>query len=85
LAFMQLTDALKKALPDRLGELVTLAVTSATGNEYERNQDERLCDLRESVHGHDLRSVRAVGHLRSGAISRWNPLPQGGLRPRAAT
>jgi len=44
LAFMQLTDALKKALPDRLGELVTLAVTSATGNEYERNQHERLCE-----------------------------------------
>lgn len=44
LAFMQLTDALKKALPDRLGELVTLAVTAATGNEYERNQHERLCE-----------------------------------------
>ena len=44
LAFMQLTDALKQALPDRLGELVTLAVTSATGNEYERNQHERLCE-----------------------------------------
>ena len=44
LAFMQLTDALKKALPDRLGELVTLAVTTATGNEYERNQHERLCE-----------------------------------------
>ena len=44
LAFMQLTDALKKALPDRLGELVTLAVTNATGNEYERHQQERLCE-----------------------------------------
>jgi len=44
LAFMQLTDALKKALPDRLGELVTLTVTSSTGNEYERNQHERLCE-----------------------------------------
>ncbi len=44
LAFIQLTDALKKALPDRLGELVTLTVTSATGNEYERNQHERLCE-----------------------------------------
>ncbi len=44
LAFMQLTDALKKALPDRLTELVALTVTTATGNEYERNQHERLCE-----------------------------------------
>jgi len=44
LAFMQLTDALKNALPDRLTELVALTVTTATGNEYERNQHERLCE-----------------------------------------
>jgi alkylhydroperoxidase family enzyme len=44
LAFMQLTDELKKALPDRLTELVALTVAAATGNEYERNQHERLCE-----------------------------------------
>src|SRR5712664_1357303 len=44
LAFMQLTDALHKALPDRLVEVVALTVTTQTGNEYERNQHERLCE-----------------------------------------
>lgn len=44
LAFMQLTDALKSALPDRLTELVALTVGAATGNEYESNQHERLCE-----------------------------------------
>ncbi len=44
LAFMQLTDALHKALPDRLVEVVALTVTLHTGNEYERNQHERLCE-----------------------------------------
>ena len=44
LAFMQLTDALKQALPERLTELVALTVAAATGNEYERNQHERLCE-----------------------------------------
>jgi alkylhydroperoxidase family enzyme len=44
LAFMQLTDALKKALPDRLTELVALTVANTTGNEYEGNQHERLCE-----------------------------------------
>src|SRR5260370_33896028 len=44
LAFMQLTDELNKALPDRLTELVALTVAATTGNEYERNQQERLCE-----------------------------------------
>jgi alkylhydroperoxidase family enzyme len=44
LAFMQLTDALKQALPERLTELVALTVANATGNAYERNQHERLCE-----------------------------------------
>lgn len=43
LAFMQFTDALNKALPDRLVEVVALTVAAATENEYERNQHERLC------------------------------------------
>src|SRR5215471_19011681 len=44
LTFMQFTDALKKALPDRLTEVIALTVASATKNEYERNQHERLCE-----------------------------------------
>jgi alkylhydroperoxidase family enzyme len=44
LAFMQLTDSLKNALPDRLTELLALTVGAATGNEYESNQHERLCE-----------------------------------------
>lgn len=44
LAFMQLTEATKKAVSDRLNELVTLTVAASTGNEYERNQHERLCE-----------------------------------------
>jgi len=44
LAFMQLTDSLHKAVPDRLVEVVALTVTTHTGNEYERNQHERLCE-----------------------------------------
>jgi len=62
LAFMQLTEALKKALPDRLGELVTLAVTSATGNEYERNQHERLCERL----GYERSWIAAAGGRGSG-------------------
>jgi hypothetical protein len=44
LSFMALTDALKEALPDRLTEIVALTVATATGNDYERHQHERLCE-----------------------------------------
>lgn len=40
--FMQMTEALKKALPDRLTELGALTVASVMGNDYERHQHERL-------------------------------------------
>lgn len=43
LAFMHFTDALKQALPDRLAEAAVLTVASLMGNDYERNQHERLC------------------------------------------
>jgi alkylhydroperoxidase family enzyme len=42
LAFMELTEALKEALPDRLTEVVALTVAAVTGNTYERHQHERL-------------------------------------------
>jgi len=41
--FMEMTEALKKAVPDRITEAVSLTVAVKTGNAYERNQHERLC------------------------------------------
>jgi hypothetical protein len=41
--FMELTEALKKAVPDRITETVALTVAVKTENDYERNQHERLC------------------------------------------
>lgn len=42
LNFMQFTDALKEALPDRLTEVGALTVAGLMSNDYERNQHERL-------------------------------------------
>lgn len=42
LPFMEMTGALKKALPDRLTETGALTVATLMGNDYERNQHERL-------------------------------------------
>lgn len=41
--FMEMTEALKKVVPDRITEVVALTVAIKTGNAYERNQHERLC------------------------------------------
>lgn len=41
-AFVDYTDATKKALTDDLAEVVALTVATATGNDYERHQHERL-------------------------------------------
>jgi alkylhydroperoxidase family enzyme len=40
--FMEMTEALKKALPDRLTEVGALTVATLMGNDYERHQHERL-------------------------------------------
>lgn len=40
--FMEMTDALKKALPDRLTETGALTVATVMANDYERHQHERL-------------------------------------------
>lgn len=40
--FMEMTEALKKALPDRLTEVGALTVACFMGNDYERHQHERL-------------------------------------------
>lgn len=42
LAFMNFTDALKDALPDRLTECAVLTTATLMENRYERNQHERL-------------------------------------------
>lgn len=44
LAFMQFTEALKHALPDRLTEVVSLTVATRADNPYERHQHERLSE-----------------------------------------
>jgi len=71
LAFMQFTDALNKALPDRLVEVVALTVAAATGNEYERNQHERLCERL----GYD-RAWTAAATGRGSGTSRLSPPEQ---------
>ncbi|CAM3713437.1 Carboxymuconolactone decarboxylase [Bordetella sputigena] len=43
LTFMQFTEALKEALPDRLAETAVLTTATLMENAYERNQHERLC------------------------------------------
>src|SRR5580765_3076508 len=43
-SFMEMTEALKEALPDRLTEVGSLTVAGAMGNAYERNQHERLSE-----------------------------------------
>ena len=42
--FMEMTEALKHALPDRLTEVGSLTVAGLMGNDYERNQHERLSE-----------------------------------------
>ena len=57
--FMEMTEALKKAVPDRVTEAVSLTIAVKTNNDYERNQHERLCV--KLGFGHDW--VRAVEML----------------------
>src|ERR1051326_2479810 len=42
--FMEMTEALKHALPDRLTETGSLTVAGLMGNDYERHQHERLSE-----------------------------------------
>ncbi len=43
-SFMEMTEALKHVLPDRLTEVGALTVAGLMGNDYERHQHERLSD-----------------------------------------
>lgn len=42
-SFMAFTEDLKRALPERLTEVVALTVSTLLRNDYERHQHERLC------------------------------------------
>ncbi|WP_324698891.1 hypothetical protein [Novosphingobium sp. RL4] len=42
--FMEMTEALKKALPDRLTEVGALTIATLVDNAYERHQHERLSE-----------------------------------------
>ena len=42
ISFMAFTEDLKRALPDRITEVVALTVSTELGNAYERHQHERL-------------------------------------------
>jgi Carboxymuconolactone decarboxylase family len=42
-AFVEFTEALKRALPAALTEVIALSLAARTGNAYERHQHERLC------------------------------------------
>jgi alkylhydroperoxidase family enzyme len=56
--FIRYTEALKGALPDDLVETVALTAATVLGNDYERNQHERLC----VALGFGQEWVRAVEH-----------------------
>jgi alkylhydroperoxidase family enzyme len=43
-SFMEMTEALKHAVPDRLTEVGALTVAGLLGNDYERHQHERLSE-----------------------------------------
>jgi alkylhydroperoxidase family enzyme len=57
--FMDMTEALKAALPDRLTEVGALSASGAMGNVYERNQHERLSEKL----GFGLDWIEAVNRL----------------------
>jgi hypothetical protein len=40
--FFTITESLKKELPDNLGQLVSVSLSSRLGNKYEQHQNERL-------------------------------------------
>jgi alkylhydroperoxidase family enzyme len=67
-SFMEMTEALKEALPDRLTEVGALTVAGAMGNAYERHQHERLSE--KLGFGRDW--VAAVNRLEPFAASPMN-------------
>jgi hypothetical protein len=64
-AFYNWTEALKRALPARLVEIIAPTVASHTGNEYERVQHERLA----LAHGMSREEILALEQMRAGICS----------------
>ncbi len=75
ISFMQLTEDLKNALPDRLTEVVSLTVATAYDNAYERIQHERL-SLKLGFGERWVRSVIALKADGSGGMSEAEILAQ---------
>lgn len=69
LRFMEFTEALKVPLSKRMTEVVALTVACSTGNDYERNQHERLSVKLEF--GKDW--LRDVEKLDPASATRLNP------------
>jgi alkylhydroperoxidase/carboxymuconolactone decarboxylase family protein YurZ len=67
-AFYSWTEALKRALPERLVETIALTVASHTGNEYERVQHERLA----MSQGMTREEVLALERMRAGTCSSFS-------------
>ena len=63
ISFMEMTEALKHALPDRLTETGSLTVAALMNNDYERNQHERLSQKL----GFGREWIAAVNRLAPGA------------------
>jgi carboxymuconolactone decarboxylase family protein len=68
LEFMQFTDELKAALPDKLSEVVAISVSCLMKNAYERVQHERL-SLKLGFGEEWVRTVRALAPEDAGAMS----------------
>ena len=58
--FIDYTEALKQALPDRLVEVIALTAATETGNAYERVQHERLA-LKLGFNEYEVRSLVTDG------------------------
>ena len=72
--FMEMTEALKAALPENLTEVGALTVAGALGNDYERHQHERLCEKLGFARCGPGASTRTLG--------RGYPAPGSGLQGR---
>lgn len=68
MSFLTFTEDLKKALPDKLTEIVALTVASVTNNAYERVQHERL-SLKLGFGETWVRSVLALNPAKTNPLS----------------
>ncbi len=75
LAFMRFTEELKKAVPDKLSEVVALSVSCLMKNAYERVQHERL-SLKLGFGEEWVRAVRALAPIKARTMSEDERLVQ---------